>query len=657
MSDADPQTQRHATETERNGRTELESVRQVLVGPERARLDALEARLRDPAYQAERLSDILPGAVTMRIQKDGALASALAPAIEDAIEASVHKDPRRLVDAIFPLMGPAIRMSIADALRKMIQSLGKTIDQSFSFRGLQWRFEAWRTGKPFGEVVLLHTLQYRVEQLFLIHNETGLLLAHVAADATTTRDGDMVSGMLTAIQDFVGDSFGTTDGDALDTVRVGELNVWIQRGPRATLAAVIRGTAPEEIRTRFIETLEQLHVLFAKDLAGFEGDNTPFEAARPSLANCLLVQERRGQQQRVAVYAWSVVALVAVALGVWLFFSWRAASRWNSYLERLEAAPGLVVTSASRAAQRIRGLRDPLAVDPATLVDPAHFSAEAIDATWETYQSLDPEIVEQRVVQLLQPPASATLQFDRARRQLVARGAAPADWVRRLESAGPLIAGVSSVDLSDLRAVGDAEALLAAARETLAPPPEVALSLRGDILVADGVAPLDWAIAARQSAPSIAGIQALDDTGLRISEQLQLRDAIAALEQTHLNFPTSLAELPDAELAALDRLATDSSRVLTLADALGVDVTIHITGHTDRAGSRQQNLELSQARAEAVWQALANRNVPTEHFTARGVGATQPLVEEQTEADRARNRRVSFQVELGTPDPAERARG
>ena len=69
---------------------------------------------------------------------------------------------------------------------------------------------AWRTGKSFAEVVLLNTLVYRVEQVFLIHAQTGLLLQHVVADAVTAQDADMVSGMLTAIRDFARDSFGGT---------------------------------------------------------------------------------------------------------------------------------------------------------------------------------------------------------------------------------------------------------------------------------------------------------------------------------------------------------------------------------------------------------------------------------------------------------------
>ena len=91
---------------------------------------------------------------------------------------------------------------------------------------MQWRWEALRTGRPYAEIVVLRSLLYRVEQVFLIHRESGLLLQHVAARVRRrrleTKDPEMVSGMLTAIQDFVHDSVSGTEGENLETIRMGD---------------------------------------------------------------------------------------------------------------------------------------------------------------------------------------------------------------------------------------------------------------------------------------------------------------------------------------------------------------------------------------------------------------------------------------------------
>ena len=120
--------------------------------------------------------------------------------------------------------------------------------------------------------MLRHALVYRVEQVFLIHAETGLLLAHAASPDLKVTDADLISGMLTAIQDFVGDSFAPTEaGGALRTFSVGEVTVMVERGPQAALAAVVRGQAPETLLPRLQDTLETVHLQFP-GLAEYNGD-------------------------------------------------------------------------------------------------------------------------------------------------------------------------------------------------------------------------------------------------------------------------------------------------------------------------------------------------------------------------------------------------
>ena len=140
----------------------------------------------------------------------------------------------------------------------MIESLNQIIETSVSFRSVGWRIEAARTGRSYGEIALLRSLLYRVEQVFLIQNDTGLLLQHVISDSVVVRDPDMISGMLTAIQNFVQDSFGAAD-NTLETVRVGDFTVWIQHGPQALLAGLVRGTAPIKVRELFAAALENIH--------------------------------------------------------------------------------------------------------------------------------------------------------------------------------------------------------------------------------------------------------------------------------------------------------------------------------------------------------------------------------------------------------------
>lgn len=75
-----------------------------------------------------------------------------------------------------------------------------------------------------------------------------------------------------------------------------------------------------------------------------------------------------------------------------------------------------------------------------------------------------------------------------------------------------------------------------------------------------------------------------------------------------------------------------------------VDVRMEIGGHTDAQGRDEMNLQLSQARAEAVLEALLARRVPVGNLTARGYGETQPIAGNNDEAGREANRRIEFRL-------------
>ena len=79
-------------------------------------------------------------------------------------------------------------------------------------------------------------------------------------------------------------------------------------------------------------------------------------------------------------------------------------------------------------------------------------------------------------------------------------------------------------------------------------------------------------------------------------------------------------------------------------------ITLEIQGHTDNVGNGAYNLKLSQARADSVRAYLVSNGVGADRMTAKGYGMTQPLVKNDTAANRTLNRRVQFiRTENGPP--------
>lgn len=564
---------------------DLAELRELILGTERRRLQELERRLDDAGLTREELAELLPEAIVLRAGRDRQLARALAPTVENAIGESVRRNPRQIATAIFPVLGPAIRKAIAEALAGLVASINSAVEHSISPRGLRWRLEAWRTGVPYAQIVLKHALVYRVEQVFLIHAETGLLLSHAWDPELPPSDPDLVSGMLTAIRDFVADSFARDrDAGGLRRFCVGELTVMVEQGPQAVVAAVVRGQAPDTLLAKLQDTLEQVHLEYAEPLAGFDGDTTRFESARPLLEECLATvvstDRERDSRRKAAWLPWAVAALLIVALFAWLRL--RSEQRWQRAVERLESEPGIVLTHAERDGGRwsFAGLHDPLAPKPAALLAAAGADTAEIEERWEPYLSLRPELV------------------------------------------------------------------LARARKALAPPATVSLALAGDTLRLRGAAPLAWLAATARTASLPAGVAALDLGSVDPVVPAELAALERTIEGRRVLFEIGSAAIGEPGRAAANEVAAAFPRLEAGAAALGVRAVLELVGRTDPIGSDSTNQALSRHRAEAVLTALVRRGLTRETTRVSAAGTTAPLPAADSAARARVNRSVSFVVSL-----------
>jgi outer membrane protein OmpA-like peptidoglycan-associated protein len=429
----------------------METLRQLLVGREISELSRVKHLLDEPEQLAAAVGSILPSATAQASHMQ--LSEVLAPVVEGATRRSVQKNPRTLTDILYPLLLPAIRKSIGEKIDQTFQSLNESLKYIFTWRGLKWRLESWRTGTSFAEVVLKHSLVYRVEHAFLIHRSSGLLISHVAAENATSEDPQLISSMLSAIQDFVKDSFNEKEQDGLDTIRFGELRLWSEAGPFATLAVVIRGNPPEELHGILSDVLLRIHTEHEEALEQFDGDSSKLIGVETQLQTCVDLKQEDSNQG----FPWLLLAAVLLILasaGGWLFLSWQSSQRWQAYVTRLESQPGIIVTEqgASGGGFYIAGLRDPLAADPQTLLSGTQVDPARVHSHWQFYESLQPEFVLKRLTASLAPPKSVRLSI--ADNRIVAEGEAPAAWIdRALAAAQQLSAGGPFLDVSKVREV------------------------------------------------------------------------------------------------------------------------------------------------------------------------------------------------------------
>lgn len=641
-------TQTLAADAERNEKDAeraLNTLKSLLIEDEHKQLDELQRRLDDPLTHTEEVALILPQA--LRRAKDTDLAMALARPLTKSILRAVRHEPKAFAEAVFPILGPTIRRAVAEALRDMVRKLNRVLDHSFSPRGLRWRLEAWRSGMTFSEVVLRHTLEYRVEQAFLIRSDDGVLIAHVSAELDSTQDPDAYSAMLTAIQSFYKDTIDVDE--SINAVDLIEHTALLVHGPLAYIACVIDGEPPMELRGELSDILAEIHARYSDKLKVFSGDRKDATVMEPELERCLIAKENAAAygQRGFSKLALFFLGLVIAALG-WISYSqWQKEqlrkaehTRQTQAVSLLGNVPGIVVTDAKLAPGqlKIQGLRDPLAQDPEQLLTRSGLEIVGLQADWRLYQAAEPEIALQRARLRLNPPEDVVLELA-ADGRLIATGNAEQTWISRATLLAPTVPGIVAMDTSGL--ISSDALLLREAKARLTPPTSVTMAANNGELTLSGTAPQQWINAIPERIAGATGLRQLSLYELTSAEYLQLGALRTSIEDTRIPFTTGATEITEAHAVVLDDLAKQLSELLQLARQFDVKLSILVIGRTDSTGSPVKNETVALERALNTREALRERGIPE---TAIEPNA-RPLLRKEEQIS-PELRRVDFKVKL-----------
>jgi outer membrane protein OmpA-like peptidoglycan-associated protein len=131
-----------------------------------------------------------------------------------------------------------------------------------------------------------------------------------------------------------------------------------------------------------------------------------------------------------------------------------------------------------------------------------------------------------------------------------------------------------------------------------------------------------------------ASLAELADTGASLESCQQA--FVDTMEGRNIQFESGNANISPVSARLLDAV----TGVATLCSAFGIE----IGGHTDSRGADDYNLQLSQARADAVRDYLLGKGVTADVLLSVGYGETRPLDPALTPEAYDRNRRTEFKV-------------
>ena len=542
----------------------LEKVRELLIG-------------RDDKFVQEKLQRDAKGIVTNvvsealfdRETKDGSVNKVLVPLVEKSLHRSIEANSEKIVGTLYPLVGTLVRKAVSSFLVEFVERTNALIENSFSPKSISWRFKAWQSGVRYSEYVASQIYQYQVQQLLVIHRETGTLLHSISSDPEKEKDADLISSMLVAINDFVADAFGVTATESeneLGEIKTEDFTLLIKIGPQALLVAAVTGSIPPEVRGKLQQALEEFHQFYQQPLIHYDGDNAPFDGCEAILSDCLISEKKEGEGKKSKrIVGAAVIVVIFAALAV-LSFMRLSLSILQSDLHELTPPPGIIVTDTyiSNGNVYAKVLRDPVAINIEEWLNENAIDADKVTIIEEPFVSLKPSVVERKLERLIDDyPLSESESIS----------------VEKGDNRRFVISG------------------------TVFTP--TAVNLTQQISAIPGIS----AITVDTNTLDVKAAYEVDDTVL---QKAALSRLVNKVSSQNVLFATNQEALSEVQLAKLEALANDIKQLLTLADKTNTVVSVVIMGASDNSGSSARNRALSQKRAENVVNSLISLGVESD---------------------------------------------
>ncbi|MEM7131721.1 MAG: hypothetical protein AAF702_35735 [Chloroflexota bacterium] len=252
----------------------LSELREILVSPEQ---DQIALLTKDVASlqeftDKERLTKRMVSVVTQVIEKQ------------------IRESPKEVIELLYPLLGGMVKKFVQEAISNLARQIDAQRRRVLNFRHIFDRFRVDSEGTSWGALALRDALPFSVEELFIIHRESGLLIHHESLDSESLYDSDIISAMLTAIGDFVRDTFGKNLEGELKEVEYGDKRVLIEDFNYVYVATVVDGIEPFDYRHEIRRRVSAFERENRKWLINYAGDPTILTIHVESLRRLFLAE-------------------------------------------------------------------------------------------------------------------------------------------------------------------------------------------------------------------------------------------------------------------------------------------------------------------------------------------------------------------------------
>ena len=263
----------------------LEMLRQILLTQDRQRLEALQREIEALQQEVDAGPEQLPNLITPIINDilaerarntTAELADAIQPAVAQSLQQQMQQERESFIALLTPVIGRTIQRALAEALESLARQIDARMQRVTDVGGLWRRLQARWRGVSASELTLREALPWQAQHLFLIHVQTGLVLAQQSR-GEEIGDTDLVAALLTAIRSFARESFRGEPGDTLHEIQYGDRLILLEEGAHAYAALVGQGVPPANAHQMLRDMLAQIqidHPALVRDFRGDPGADT-----------------------------------------------------------------------------------------------------------------------------------------------------------------------------------------------------------------------------------------------------------------------------------------------------------------------------------------------------------------------------------------------
>jgi len=275
------------------------------------------------------LSDYLAEIIAKTSERDPeALSRSLQSILASSVKKEIASNKDAMIDSLYPIMGGMISKYVTSAIRELMETINRKIDEGLSVERIKRKIKSKITGVSETELLLEESGEALVSSLFIIHKKSGILISEAHLQESEIDDPSMIASMASAIKDFINDWIKSdTEHDEIQLLSYGNATLYIESAGSVYMIAFMDAEPDQEQRAEINRFFASLVKEYMEFLQHFDGDDSSKEisALSQKLQTFLNKQKvlshrlDRQPQSKMAQYLLAVLFLILlIPFGYWI---------------------------------------------------------------------------------------------------------------------------------------------------------------------------------------------------------------------------------------------------------------------------------------------------------------------------------------------------